>query len=544
MIFIRSSAPHVHSLKSTSFIMGCTAFALTPAAAALTFAYGFGVIWHIIIAVVAAEVFEAVCILMRGRSVGTALGDLSAMLTAVIFALAVPPYLPWYLVVGGMFFGIVVVKHCFGGLGQNTFNPAMAAYVLLLVSFPGQMTAWIAPSPENFEKLGFSESLEVIAGQKSVSEAMVLHGSSMGSVRKAEAKSNAPETAAAKSPSGKTAPAEAKKAPSPGTDASTHATLLAAGAQQGGAVSDAKTGATAQAAEHGKSGNNAAGKESISGSADASTHATVAAGADGKTGATVQKGAAGTDAKEEGTNAPDAASGATPVKSVGKGGSARGDAHTGATAAEAGQHSSGKAPETEAKADEWASADASTHATVKADAATYATPLSKYKVEKSKNGTYYPYVKKGTISELDISTYGVKVVSLAFLLGGLVLLVTRMIFISVPLSVLGSVAFFSWMYQVLGDAGDFPVMTVTDQLLTGATMMGAFFIYTDPVAAASTTRAKIISGILVGFFIVTVRNFGGYPDAVAFGALIANSINPLLDRLVRPIRFGRLGEAA
>ena len=218
MIFIRSSAPHVHSLKSTSFIMGCTAFALTPAAAALTLAFGFGVIWHIISAVVAADVFEAVCVLMRGRSVGTALGDLSAMLTAVIFALAVPPYLPWYLVVGGMFFGIVIVKHSFGGLGQNTFNPAMAAYVLLLVSFPGQMTAWIAPSPENFEKLGFSESLEVIAGQKSVSEAMVLHGSSMGSVRKAEVKSNAPETAVAKSASGKTAPAGAKKAPSAGAD--------------------------------------------------------------------------------------------------------------------------------------------------------------------------------------------------------------------------------------------------------------------------------------------------------------------------------------
>ena len=75
-------------------------------------------------------------------------------------------------------------------------------------------------------------------------------------------------------------------------------------------------------------------------------------------------------------------------------------------------------------------------------------------------------------------------------------------------------------------------------------MMGAFFIYTDPVGSASTTRAKIISGILVGFFIVTVRNFGGYPDAVAFGALLANSIKPLLDRLIRPIRFGRLGEAA
>ena len=488
MIFIRSSAPHVHSLKSTRFIMGCTAFALMPAAAALTFAYGFGVVWHIIIAAAAAEIFEAVCVLMRGRSVGTALGDLSALLTAVIFAVAIPPYLPWYLLVGGMFFGIVVVKHTFGGLGQNTFNPAMAAYVMLLVSFPGQMTAWIAPSPENLGKLGFNTSLEIISGQKTVSEAMVLHGSSMGSVRKAETGSTAPESAAPKSIAAGKAAAEAKKAAAPGkADAAAHATVQAAGGHQAGA-GDVETGA-AQTAGQGASRNKAAGKGN---SADGATHATVQAGADGKTGATAAAG--------------------------------KGDS----------QQASGTG----------AAADASTHATASADAVTYATPLSKYKVEKNKNGIYYPYVKKGTISELDISAYGVKVVSLAFLLGGLVLLVTRMIFISVPISVLGSVAFFSWMYQVLGDAGDFPVMTVTDQLLTGATMMGAFFIYTDPVGSASTTRAKIISGILIGFFIVTVRNFGGYPDAVAFGALIANSINPLLDRLIRPIRFGRFGEAA
>ena len=534
MIFIRSSAPHVHSLKSTSFIMGCTAFALTPAAAALTFAYGFGVIWHIIIAVAAAEIFEALCVLMRGRSVGTALGDLSAVLTAVIFAVAVPPYLPWYLIVGGMLFGIVVVKHCFGGLGQNTFNPAMAAYVLLLVSFPGQMTAWIAPSPENFEKLGFSASLEVISGQKTVSEAMVLHGSSMGSSRKAEVKSAAAGKAA-EEPGGKSRP-DAKSVPGAkeallsqsGADAATQATVQAAGGSHAGVSPDGKTGAT-QAAGRSAAGKHAPLKDSAAGGADAGTQATASA---------------------------DSRSGATPLNGTGKAGSSGADVRTGATAAAGAEGktgataAAGKAPSEKAgpgKAEgrvSVAAADAASHATAKADAATYATPLSKYKTEKSKNGIYYPYVKKGSISELDISAYGVKVVSLAFLLGGLVLLVTRMIFISVPLSVLGSVAFFSWMYQVLGDAGDFPVMTVTDQLLTGATMMGAFFIYTDPVGSASTTRAKIISGILVGFFIVTVRNFGGYPDAVAFGALIANSINPLLDRLVRPIRFGRLGEAA
>ena len=497
MIFIRSSAPHVHSLKSTRFIMGCTAFALMPAAAAITFAYGFGVVWHIIIAVAAAEVFEALCILLRGKSVGTAIGDLSAMLTAVIFAVAVPPYLPWYLVVGGMFFGIVVVKHCFGGLGQNTFNPAMAAYVLLLVSFPGQMTAWIAPSPENFEKLGFSESLEVISGQKTVSEAMVLHGSSMGSVRKAEGTDAAEATNTQKNAAaGSTATAADRnenRAAVKDADAATQATVQNAEGKAGSGT-DGKTGATAAAGNgaDGPKASAATGKADSAGSADGATHATAAAVADGRTGATAAAGKSASGGK--------------------------------------------KADDTKA--------DGATHATAKADGATYATPLSKYKVEKNKNGIYYPYVKKGSLSELDISTYGVKVVSLAFLLGGLVLLVTRMIFISVPLSVLGSVAFFSWMYQVLGDAGDFPVMTISDQLLTGATMMGAFFIYTDPVGSASTTRAKIISGILVGFFIVTVRNFGGYPDAVAFGALLANSINPLLDRLVRPIRFGRLGEAA
>ena len=520
MIFIRSSAPHVHSLKSTRFIMGCTAFALMPAAAALSFAYGFGVIWHILIAVAAAEVFEALCILLRGKSVGTALGDLSALLTAVIFALAVPPYLPWYLVTGGMFFGIVVVKHCFGGLGQNTFNPAMAAYVLLLVSFPGQMTAWIAPSPDNFEKQGFSESLEVISGQKTVSEAMVLHGSSMGSVRKAGADSSATAASDASSALNEKSVTGAKETTVKGTDAATHATVQNIQGKSG-IGTDGKTGATAAA---GTDGHKVEGKKDSAGSADGSTHATVAARADGNTGATAAAGKSVSDGKK--------ADGATHATVA-----AGADGRTGATAADGKSASDGK------KADD-TKADGATHATAKADAATYATPLSKYKVEKNKNGIYYPYVKKGTLSELDISTYGVKVVSLAFLLGGLVLLVTRMIFISVPLSVLGSVAFFSWMYQVLGDAGDFPVMTISDQLLTGATMMGAFFIYTDPVGSASTTRAKIISGILVGFFIVTVRNFGGYPDAVAFGALLTNSINPLLDRLIRPIRFGRLGEAA
>ena len=535
MKFLLESSPHDRNESSqTSVIMLMIIVGLIPAVIMHIYCFGLGLLWHLLISCPLAALVESVCLKLRGYSAVKGMKDFSIQVTAVIYCLAIPPYLSLGLTAAGIIFATVIVKQCFGGLGQNTFNPAMAAYVLLLVSFPGQMTAWIAPSPENFEKLGFSASLEVISGQKTVSEAMVLHGSSMGSSRKAEVKSAAAGKAA-EEPGGKSRP-DAKSVPGAkeallsqsGADAATQATVQAAGGSHAGVSPDGKTGAT-QAAGRSAAGKHAPLKDSAAGGADAGTQATASA---------------------------DSRSGATPLNGTGKAGSSGADVRTGATAAAGAEGktgataAAGKAPSEKAgpgKAEgrvSVAAADAASHATAKADAATYATPLSKYKTEKSKNGIYYPYVKKGSISELDISAYGVKVVSLAFLLGGLVLLVTRMIFISVPLSVLGSVAFFSWMYQVLGDAGDFPVMTVTDQLLTGATMMGAFFIYTDPVGSASTTRAKIISGILVGFFIVTVRNFGGYPDAVAFGALIANSINPLLDRLVRPIRFGRLGEAA
>ena len=70
------------------------------------------------------------------------LGDGSAIVTAWLIALAFPPLAPWWLVVVGTLFAIVVAKHLYGGLGQNPFNPAMIAFAVCIVSFPSLMSQW------------------------------------------------------------------------------------------------------------------------------------------------------------------------------------------------------------------------------------------------------------------------------------------------------------------------------------------------------------------------------------------------------------------
>jgi electron transport complex protein RnfD len=90
------------------------------------------------------------------------LSDLSALVTALLFAVAVPPTLPWWLMALGILFAIVVVKQLYGGIGYNPFNPAMAGYVFLLISYPVEMTAWLPPEMLNQHPLGFLDSLRLI----------------------------------------------------------------------------------------------------------------------------------------------------------------------------------------------------------------------------------------------------------------------------------------------------------------------------------------------------------------------------------------------
>ena len=161
MRFPTVTSPHVPLPNDIQTQMFWVILALVPGTFAMAFYFGPGVIINMLIANVAALGFEALMLRLRGRSLAPVL-DLSAVVTGVLFALAVPPLLPWWLTVLGVGFAIVVAKHLYGGLGYNPFNPAMAGYVLLLISYPVEMTSWVPPEMLNAEPLTFAQTLEVI----------------------------------------------------------------------------------------------------------------------------------------------------------------------------------------------------------------------------------------------------------------------------------------------------------------------------------------------------------------------------------------------
>lgn len=76
-------------------------------------------------------------------------------------------------------------------------------------------------------------------------------------------------------------------------------------------------------------------------------------------------------------------------------------------------------------------------------------------------------------------------------------------------------------------------------LFSGASMLAAFFIATDPVSAAATNRGRLIYGAGIGILIYMIRTWGGYPDGVAFAVLLMNGVVPLIDRYTRPRIFGQ-----
>ncbi|MGT0149405.1 RnfABCDGE type electron transport complex subunit D [Vibrio metschnikovii] len=124
--------------------------------------FGWGTLIQLILAITVALGLEAIVMLLRKRSPRLALRDYSALVTAWLLAIAIPPLSPWWIVIIGLVFAIVVGKHLYGGLGQNPFNPAMVAYVVLLISFPVQMTSWLAPHQLAPESVSFVDSLSLI----------------------------------------------------------------------------------------------------------------------------------------------------------------------------------------------------------------------------------------------------------------------------------------------------------------------------------------------------------------------------------------------
>ncbi len=164
MQFQTISSPHTDRPNSVDRVMLQVILAMIPGIIALTWYFGWGTLINIVIAGLGALAAEALVLRMRGQPVKSTLMDLSALLTAMLFAVAIPPTLPWWLTLLGIFFAIVVVKQLYGGIGYNPFNPAMAGYVFLLISYPLEMTTWLPPGMLAEHPLSFMDSLRLIFG--------------------------------------------------------------------------------------------------------------------------------------------------------------------------------------------------------------------------------------------------------------------------------------------------------------------------------------------------------------------------------------------
>ncbi|MEO7385556.1 MAG: RnfABCDGE type electron transport complex subunit D [Gammaproteobacteria bacterium] len=145
MRFETSPPPQWRTPATVSVMMRTVIYALLPALLAHVWFFGAGILLNAGIALLTGLLTEVVCLQLAGRPAAPFLTDGSAVVTSLLFAFCLPPLCPWWVTAAGMVVAIGVAKHAYGGLGYNLFNPAMAGYALVLVSFPDAMTVWPAP---------------------------------------------------------------------------------------------------------------------------------------------------------------------------------------------------------------------------------------------------------------------------------------------------------------------------------------------------------------------------------------------------------------
>lgn len=333
-------SPYVSNSPSVTSIMLKVLLALMPGIAAYAWVFGGGVLVSLALASATALAAEAFMLKLRGRPIKPFLSDGTALVTAWLLALALPPLAPWWLIVVGTLFAIVVAKQLYGGLGYNPFNPAMVGYAALLISFPQIMTHWPVPLELAQAKLGFMEQLQYILG---------------------------------------------------GT--------LPAGVQ--------------------------------------------------------------------------------------------------------------------------------------VDAITSATPLDYLKTQLTLNHDVQEIIQAPIFGVL--GGQGMEYVTGAYLLGGLYLLQQRIISWQLPLAFLAALTGISGIF-FLADPVHFSSPLL--HLFSGASMLAAFFIITDPVSGPTTPNGKLVFAAGIGILTYLIRLYGGYPDGVAFAVIFFNICVPLIDAYTQPRVFG------
>jgi len=317
-------------------MMSFVLLALLPGSLCAAWLFGWGVLVNILLAGLAAIAAEAAMLMARRRPVLPVLQDGSALLTGVLLALALPPLAPWWIPVIGSLFAIVIAKQLYGGLGYNPFNPAMAGYVVLLISFPRELSLW----PATGQVLSLQDTLLLVF--------------------------------------------------------------------------------------------------------------------------------------------------------------------------------SGSLPDT-----------------LTLDAITMATPLDAVKTRLGLSETLTEIRDSAVFGSF--AGAGWEWLNLWFLLGGLWLLQQKIIRWQIPAGMLGglfltALLFYAWNPDIYAS----PLF----HLFSGAAMLGAFFIATDPVSASTTPRGRLYYGFGIGVLTYVIRTWGGYPDGVAFAVLLMNMAAPTIDYYTRPRVFG------
>ena len=141
---IASSNPHIRNNEDTRAIMLDVIIALCPALAWSVYRFGFRALLAAAVSVGSAMCWE--WLYRKALKKPQMLGDLSAAVTGLLLSMVCPVTLPYWMLVVGNFFAIVVVKQLYGGLGKNFMNPALAGRAALVACYASQMTSWIDPN--------------------------------------------------------------------------------------------------------------------------------------------------------------------------------------------------------------------------------------------------------------------------------------------------------------------------------------------------------------------------------------------------------------
>ena len=155
---IATSNPHIRGSETTRSIMLDVIIAMCPALIWAIIYFGVEALLLTAVSVIGCVVFEGLYRKLMHKP--QSIDDLSAVVTGMLLAFVCPVTLPYWMLIIGDFFAIVVVKQLFGGLGKNFVNPALAGRAFLMLSYPVAMTTWATPG----QRVGLLSAADAVTG--------------------------------------------------------------------------------------------------------------------------------------------------------------------------------------------------------------------------------------------------------------------------------------------------------------------------------------------------------------------------------------------